>query len=174
MIIKCMILDVITKFVCLIFVTNYCQYDDSCLKCINIHSAPTHKPTHVSKMCVKWVLIVILFNRNYHTAQLIYHFLYPLDPHYKVSGKDRLSPDCLILRIVEVFKSDLTEWIKNLDPFGSLVAGCWCNVVAVKQNCNLQGFSVFCCIVFIQSSFNLASMFNLTLIWSWPYVLLWY
>ncbi len=27
-------------------------------------------------MCVKWVLIVILFTRNYHTAQLIYHFLY--------------------------------------------------------------------------------------------------
>ena len=38
-------------------------------------ASPLH-PLPVSKMCVKWVLIVILFTRNYHTAQLIYHFLY--------------------------------------------------------------------------------------------------
>ena len=39
--------------------------------------SPAHSlPLAVSKMCVKWVLIVILFTRNYHTAQLIYHFLY--------------------------------------------------------------------------------------------------
>ena len=70
----------------------------------------------------------------------------------------------------------LQVWFNEVNKeFGPIwLLGCWCNVVAVKQNCNLQGFSVFCCIVYIQSSFNLASMFNLTLIWSWPYVLLWY
>ena len=43
--------------------------------CSVVTGQPT-PPTPHSKMCVKWVLIVILFTRNYHTAQLIYHFLY--------------------------------------------------------------------------------------------------
>ena len=82
------------------------------------------RPLPVSKMCVKWVLIVILFTRNYHTAQLIYHFLYTTQRQAAASqtpGSSQavkkimklllLRCQVLTLQILFVVRYVLTSWI---------------------------------------------------------------